>query len=148
MKQSQIIDMAQSRAGISSDNKLSLALGCNRSAISHWRSERRHIDDVFALKLAGLAGMEPGEVLAIVAASQAKTPDVATAWLALAKMAKKAQNGAVNMTAFAAVASPLALAAKGSQLFSTAAYCILCSMTNQSGSTVSQKRLRQPVSFH
>ncbi|MBN9357525.1 MAG: helix-turn-helix domain-containing protein [Herbaspirillum huttiense] len=83
------LDEAKAKNGLPSDYALSKALGLTTSAISNYRSGRSRIDDEVALKLAGLTGRNPLEVIAAANMERAKTPEMRALWESLlTKVAK------------------------------------------------------------
>lgn len=59
-----VLDRARHRQGLLSDYKLALVLGVQQSAVSNWRKGRSVPDDTLAARLADLAGLDKGFVVA------------------------------------------------------------------------------------
>lgn len=82
----QLLDAAKARAGLQSDYKLGIALGLTSdSAVTHYRKGRSHPDDKTGRRLADLAGLDEGYVLACLHAERAKDEDSRQAWQRIAK---------------------------------------------------------------
>ena len=93
----QLIDRAKTAQGISSDYRLSKQLEVSTSAVLNWRAGRSHPDDVLGARLAALAGMEPGLVVAELHAERARTPEAIALWTKIAEQLRWASN-AFNTT--------------------------------------------------
>jgi len=75
------LDAVKAKHGITSDYKLSKIIGCTHSSISHYRSGKSRLDENTACKVAELLDIEPGFVLACIAAERAKNEKVRNAWM-------------------------------------------------------------------
>ena len=76
----EFLNAVMQKHGIKSDNQLSIFLGCTRSAISGYRHKKTFLDDRLALKVADSLEIEPGYVLACIAAERSKDERVKKAW--------------------------------------------------------------------
>ena len=82
----QLLDAAKARSGLPSDYKLGIALGLTSdSAVTHYRKGRSHPDDKVGRRLAELAGLDEGYVLACLHAERAKDEESRQAWQRIAK---------------------------------------------------------------
>lgn len=66
-----LLDAAKARQGVSSDYKLALLLHVKPSAVGNYRHGRSHPDDEICGRLADLAGLDRGYVVACVHATRA-----------------------------------------------------------------------------
>jgi len=74
------LDAVMKKNGITSDNQLSIFLGCTRSSISGYRHNKSFLDDEIAFKVAKALDLDPGYVLACIASERARKPEVKAAW--------------------------------------------------------------------
>ena len=77
------LDALKAQLDIPSDYAAAKVLGLTRSAVSHYRTGRTSFDDVTAVRVADLLGVDPAEVLASVQYERAKTDEVREAWASL-----------------------------------------------------------------
>lgn len=96
-----LLDAAKKRQSLPSDYKLGLTLGLSDSALSNYRNGRSHPDDATASRLAELAGLDAGYVVACMHAERAKTQDARVLWRGIAARLEKA--GLACFTAFLAL---------------------------------------------
>lgn len=76
----EFLDAVKAKHGITSDYALSPVLGITRSAISKFRNGKDFLGGETAVKVAILLDIDPGIVLAAVAAERAKTEAEKAAW--------------------------------------------------------------------
>lgn len=79
------LDAVKMRLSIDSDYRLSKVFGCHTSAISNYRNARSHLCEETAIKVAEILKIDPGQVLADVAAERTKCPAAKAAWEAAAR---------------------------------------------------------------
>lgn len=114
MKTAEILDLAKTRLGISSDYALSKKLGVTTQAVSGWRSGARLPDSLTALRLGELVSNSPASVLADIErerAERAGRQDQASAWREWAE--KLAGTAAAAVFSLGLTASPDAGAGTG-----------------------------------
>lgn len=102
-----LLDTIAARLDLPSDYAVAKrALECSPSRVSNWRTGRNQMDDATAIKAAALAGKDPGEILARLAAERAKDSGTKSQWNRIAdSFAKTAQKaGKAAFSAGAAVA--------------------------------------------
>jgi len=75
----------KARLGCRSDYRLALELGVSRATVSTWKRGRAHPGDDIALDIAEILDLDPGYVLACLAAERAESPAVKKAWQQFAK---------------------------------------------------------------
>ncbi|MFT3665559.1 DUF3693 domain-containing protein [Piscinibacter sp.] len=71
--------------GISSDYRLARFLGVTDNTVANWQHGRRRPDDETAIRLAGLAGLDAGEVVAELYAERAADGPARELWQSIAK---------------------------------------------------------------
>lgn len=82
----QLLDAAKANSGLSSDYKLGIVLGLTSdSAVTNYRKGRSHPDDKIGRRLADLAGLDEGYVLACLHAERAKDDESRQVWQRIAK---------------------------------------------------------------
>ena len=81
----QLLDAAKAAAGISSEYRLCRTVGVSDQCLRNWRLGRSSPDDERAARLAEMAGLDVGYVLASMAAERAKDEGLKAAWAGLAK---------------------------------------------------------------
>jgi len=84
----ELIDAAQAAQGLPSDYALAARLGTTRAALSSYRTGRSKPDDTTAAKLAEMAGLDPGQVIAWMHADRAKDPAARAMWESIAERLK------------------------------------------------------------
>ncbi|PPE71775.1 hypothetical protein C3942_21850 [Solimonas fluminis] len=92
---SMLVDRIREVHGLSSDNAVSKLLGCSRQNISQWRSTPKQMDDEVATRAAELAEIDPAEILALLNAERAKSPQTRDHWNRLAILAGSAMRSEV-----------------------------------------------------
>jgi len=80
-----LIDAAKAGASIESDYRLGKILGIGDSAIPNWKAGRAWPSQAHILRLAEMAEMDAGQVLAAIQAQKAKTPEEREAWKRIAE---------------------------------------------------------------
>lgn len=80
MKITELLDAAKAAHSIPSDYALAKAIGVTTSAISNVRTGRNGIDDATAIKIAELAGLDAGYVIACAHSERAKSDPERAAW--------------------------------------------------------------------
>jgi hypothetical protein len=92
----ELLDAAKSRIGITSDYKLAAILNVSGTAtVTNYRKGRSHPDDMICARIADMAGLEAGYVMACVHAQRAASPEVRRVWEGVAEQLKKAGVAAV-----------------------------------------------------
>lgn len=76
----EFLDAVKAKHGLTSDYQLSKLIGCTHSSISHYRGGKSKLDEGTACKVAELLEIEPGYVLACIAAERSKDDKVKKAW--------------------------------------------------------------------
>lgn len=79
----QYIDAIKLRHGIESDYAVAKLLGTSRQAVSKYRQGNTSFDDLTALHVAELLGVNPLEVIAAANAERAKNDDARRTWTGL-----------------------------------------------------------------
>lgn len=77
----QYLDAIKAKHGLTSDYQLAKLMGIRQSTISGYRAGRSHFDDLMALKVAELLGIQPIEVIAAANVARAKTTEVRKVWI-------------------------------------------------------------------
>ncbi len=85
MKTTEFLDAVRARHGLTSDYQLARFLGVKQPTVSRYRTGGGSFDEAMCLKIARALELEPGYVLAAIAAERAKPAEVKAAWSALAK---------------------------------------------------------------
>lgn len=83
----EFLDSVKAKHGLTSDYQLSKLMQCTHSVISGYRHGRSKMDEETACKVADLLELEPGYVMACIAAERAKSEKVKKAWQHIANMA-------------------------------------------------------------
>ena len=124
----ELLEAAKHHSGLATDYKLGIVLGLSNSAVTNYRKGRSHPDDNVGRRLADLAGLDEGYVLACLHAERAKDEESRQAWQRIAKrlegiaaaliLAILANLGAVSVDrgALASTGNVAASAAKTAQL--------------------------------
>jgi len=76
----EILDLAKQASGAPSDYKLALMLGIEPSTIGHYRKGRSRPDDDIAQRLADMANLDRGYVVACIHAERAGTATARELW--------------------------------------------------------------------
>lgn len=98
MQTRELLAAVKAAQAIPSDYRLARFLGVTDNTVSNWQHGRRRPDDAMALRLAELAGVDPGAVLAGLAAERATDAGAAAAWRSVA--ARLASTAAALLVAF------------------------------------------------
>lgn len=99
MKTTDFLDAVRAKHGLRSDYQLARFLGSRQATISRYRTGGSMMDEAMCLKIAALLELDPGHVLAAIAAERAKPVEVKTAWSRVA--AQLAKVGCVALVALA-----------------------------------------------
>lgn len=81
----ELLEAAKRHSGLTTDYKLGMVLGLSNSAVTNYRKGRSHPDDNVGRRLAELAGLDEGYVLACLHAERAKDDESRQAWQRIAK---------------------------------------------------------------
>lgn len=84
MKTVQYLDAVKEKAGIASDYALAKRLGLTTSAISNYRHGRSSPDNLVAVRVAGILGIDPMVVIADIELERATHPELREVWRRLA----------------------------------------------------------------
>jgi plasmid maintenance system antidote protein VapI len=79
------LDDLRAKLGLSSDNKLAVAMGWKRQHLSPFRQNRATFSDETAVKIARLLEVAPDYIMACMAAQRSKTPETRSAWERIAR---------------------------------------------------------------
>lgn len=82
----EFISDIKSKYGIESDYAAAKLLGVTKTTMSHYRNGKGLLGDDSAMKIAQLLELDPGYVLACIAAERSKQPEVKAAWKHTAEM--------------------------------------------------------------
>lgn len=102
---SDLLRQAKQRQGIPSNYRLARVLGVTDQTLTNWNTGKKAPADNYAVRLAEMAGIEPGIVLAELAAERAQDDEVRQAWRGLAERLKAAGLAAF-VAAFVGVGGP------------------------------------------
>lgn len=91
-----LLDAAKSRQAIPSDYKLAKALGVSQARISGYRIGKSRPDDLTARKIAELADLDEGYVVACLHAERAQNEEARGLWEGIAKRLERAGLAAVT----------------------------------------------------
>ena len=80
----ELLDKAKRNAGIESDYALAKKLSFTKAAVSKWRNDLGAPDAEGAIKLAGLAGIEPMAALAMCEMAKTRDPEKLSFWRTIA----------------------------------------------------------------
>lgn len=103
MNTAQLLDLVRERCQVS-DYGLAQLLGVGQSTLSNYRNGRSHPDDRMALRLAQLAQLDAGQVIAWMQVERARTDETRAAWRAIAD--RLAQTAAVGLVALGISITP------------------------------------------
>lgn len=115
------LDEVKARYGLRSDYALAIKLGIGSSGINNYRKRYSHFNDLMAVKVAELLGIDPAEILAAVNAERTKCPAAKVVWERVAR-----SFSAGVMAVFIAVALNFAPAPTHASSTNNAQQCILC----------------------
>jgi hypothetical protein len=76
----ELLDAVKAALELPSDYALAHRLGVSRQRVSMWRTSREGLGDDIALKVAELLELDPGYVLACLAAERTQRPAVRQVW--------------------------------------------------------------------
>ncbi len=96
------LDALAKATGATSDYRLSITLGISRQRISMYRTGHRRLDDDIAVRVAELAGIPPGQLLAELAGERSESDVARTHWQRLAELAAPARAAVVAVAILAA----------------------------------------------
>ena len=82
---SQLLAAAKQAQGIQSNYRLARILGTTDNTLSRWHSGRVIPDDAYAVRLAQLAGLDPGYVVAAMRAFREKDEHMRSIWMDMAE---------------------------------------------------------------
>lgn len=99
MKTTEFLDAIRARHHLTSDYQLAKFLGYRQATISRYRTGGSMMDEAMCLKVAEVLELDPGHVLAAIAAERAKPEEVKTAWSRVARQLAKV--GCVALVALA-----------------------------------------------
>ena len=95
-----LMDRAKAAAGIPSNYRLARVLDVTENTVSNWKHGRKLPDESTALRLAEMAGLDAGEVLASVRAARADAGPVRDVWADVAaRLARTAATAAAALVA-------------------------------------------------
>jgi hypothetical protein len=86
----ELLSAAKTGAGIPSNYRLARVLGVTDNTLNRWQHARSFPDDQAAVRLAEMAGMDPGTVLASMHAQRATSEAQRALWSAMAKRLERA----------------------------------------------------------
>lgn len=144
MQSAELLDRAKACRGLRSDYALAKAAGFTTQQIGNYRSGRSAPGDAAAIKLAELAELDAGAVLAWMAAERAKTAAEREVWqkaasrlatAAAVALALWVAPAALEMSSGAAVASPAVYYVKSVAWLLAAALAILAARLVGAGGT-------------
>lgn len=96
----QIFDQIKYTHGLRSDSALASLLGCSPALICKHRSRAFAMDNPLALRCAELLGLDPAQVLLMVAVERAKSPAEKEAFVRLMALAEGNARGLAASTAW------------------------------------------------
>jgi len=76
----EFLDSVRAAHGLTSDYQLAKHLGCTPSAIGNYRHGKSKLDEAMACKVAADLKLDPGYVLACIAAERSSMPAAKAAW--------------------------------------------------------------------
>jgi len=97
-----LIEAAKSHQAIPSDYALAKLLGVTPSLISGYHAGRSRPDDEMARRIAELANLDPGYVVACLHAERAKTDETRAVWQGIAKRLQHATAAGLAMVILSA----------------------------------------------
>jgi transcriptional regulator with XRE-family HTH domain len=129
IRTSELLAAVRAAQGVPSNYRLARLLDVPEKTVSRWNTGKHTPDDAMAQRLAELAGLDPGEVLASMAAERAGDEATRAAWRAIAeRLAATAAavffalgiGGGPDAHAGQLDAGPVAVVAAGVKIMSTA----------------------------
>lgn len=96
-----LLTAAKAGSGIPSNYRLAKVLDVTEHTVSNWQNGRAVPNEALTAKMAALAGLDPGVVLAEMAAERAKDDETKGMWLAVAERLKQAPLAAAAALAMA-----------------------------------------------
>lgn len=81
----ELLDAAKTHSSIHSDYRLAKVMDVTEKTVANWRHGRARPDELSAVKLSNLAGLDPMYAIACIQAERATKPEIKTLWLTLAK---------------------------------------------------------------
>ncbi|MBY4945092.1 hypothetical protein K6V92_00440 [Cupriavidus respiraculi] len=79
----QYVDAVKAKLNLPSDYAIAKALGVTRAAVSSYRNQRTFFDDLTAVRVAEILGLNPMEVIAAANRERAKSEDARRVWSGL-----------------------------------------------------------------
>lgn len=83
----EILDAVRAARQLTSDYQLAALLETSTQRISNWRNGRHTMDNAMGVKVAGIIGREPLEIIAILEAERATTTELRKFWRTVAATA-------------------------------------------------------------
>lgn len=132
----QFLDAIINKHGFTSDYQLSKHLGIRSQRISNYRNQISHFDEDTCILVAQALNLEPGYVMACIAAERTKSPAAKTQWAKMAELAQRISAVAAALLIFSLspalilsteTPAPLqTLADAGMSLSASSLQCVLC----------------------
>lgn len=126
-----LLTAAKQAKGIPSNYRLARVMGVSDNTLNNWQSGRAMPGEVQAVRLAEMAGIDPGVVLAELAAERAKDEGSRAAWRSIAERLKggAVAAGVALLVGFgggpdAGAAVPSPEGATGASLYIMSTYCV------------------------
>lgn len=85
MKIAELLDLARANSEIPSNYRLARILGVSDQTIWTWKTGKKWPDEEMAARLAELAGLDPGQVVASIKAERAEPGPMRDLWLGVAE---------------------------------------------------------------
>lgn len=120
----QLLDRIKSSHQAPSDYRLAKIVGIDQSGIRNYRSGRSRPDDVIASRLAVLADLDPGYVVACIHAERAQDDQTRTLWTGIADRLQRSGLAALAALCFALPSDPASARTPLSQGIATAPNCV------------------------
>jgi plasmid maintenance system antidote protein VapI len=100
-----LLEAAKKANNLPSNGALARILGVPDQTVYRWNTGKNQPDDINAIRLAALAGLDPGEVLAALQAESAKDTETRKVWESVAKRSRAAVAAflAVILSAFTGI---------------------------------------------
>ena len=90
-----LLDAAKRKQSIPSNYRLARVLGVSDNTMTKWATGRSSPGDVYATRLANMAGLDPGVVLAELAAERSTDDETRDAWKSIAERLRHAGLAAI-----------------------------------------------------